>query len=63
MELGFHGHNDLGMATANTLAALEAGASSADVTVNGLGERTGNAALEQVTMACRVSGGFSTDIS
>jgi homocitrate synthase NifV len=62
MELGFHGHNDLGMATANTLAALQAGASCADVTVNGLGERTGNAALEQVAMACRISGGFSVGL-
>ena len=49
--LGFHGHNDLGMATANTLSAVMAGAASVDVTVNGLGERAGNAALEEVVMA------------
>ena len=49
--LEFHGHNDLGMATANTLAAYSAGASSLSVTVNGLGERAGNAALEEVIMA------------
>ncbi len=54
LPLGFHGHNDLGMATANTLAALAAGAESADVTVNGLGERAGNAPLEEVAMALRV---------
>jgi homocitrate synthase NifV len=51
LALGFHGHNDLGMATANSLAAVEAGAASVDVTVNGLGERAGNAALEEVVMA------------
>jgi homocitrate synthase NifV len=55
LALGFHGHNDLGMATANSIAALAGGASSVDVTVNGLGERAGNAALEQVVMAVRVS--------
>jgi len=53
--LAFHGHNDLGMATANCVAALAAGAHGVDVTVNGLGERAGNAALEQVVMAVRVS--------
>lgn len=52
--LGFHGHNDLGLATANALAALEAGAHSVDVTVGGLGERAGNAALEEVAMAAEV---------
>ncbi len=55
LQLGFHGHNDLGMATANSLAAIAAGAHSVDVTVNGLGERAGNAALEQVVMAVCVS--------
>jgi homocitrate synthase NifV len=54
LSLGFHGHNDLGMATANTLAAIEAGVESADVTVNGLGERAGNAALEEVVMAMQL---------
>lgn len=44
----FHAHNDLGLATANTIAALQAGANCASVTVNGLGERAGNASLEQI---------------
>jgi 2-isopropylmalate synthase len=46
-----HCHNDLGMATANTLAGLRAGARQAEVTVNGIGERAGNTALEEVVMA------------
>jgi 2-isopropylmalate synthase len=48
-----HCHNDLGLATANTLAAIQAGARQVEVTVNGLGERAGNAALEEVVMALR----------
>jgi homocitrate synthase NifV len=48
-----HAHNDLGLATANTLAAMRAGATHASTTVNGLGERAGNAALEEVVMAAR----------
>jgi homocitrate synthase NifV len=55
LPLGFHGHNDLGMATANTIAAIAAGVASVDVTVNGLGERAGNAALEEVVMAAAIS--------
>jgi homocitrate synthase NifV len=55
LHLEFHGHNDLGMATANTVAAVEGGADTVSVTVNGLGERAGNAALEQVVMALRCS--------
>ena len=51
LPIEFHGHNDLGLAAANTLAAIEAGACAASVTVNGLGERAGNAALEQVAAA------------
>jgi homocitrate synthase NifV len=54
LELEFHGHNDLGMAAGNALSALESGARSVSVTVNGLGERAGNAALEQVVMALRL---------
>lgn len=46
--IDFHGHNDLGLAAANSLAALESGADSINVTVNGIGERAGNAALEQM---------------
>lgn len=53
--LEFHGHNDLGLATANTLAAYQAGAISLSVTVNGLGERAGNAALEEVIMALQTT--------
>jgi homocitrate synthase NifV len=48
LELEFHGHDDLGLATANTLAAVRGGATHASVCVLGLGERAGNAALEQV---------------
>lgn len=51
LPLAFHAHNDLGMATANTLAAFNGGAEASDVTVAGIGERAGNAALEQVAMA------------
>jgi 2-isopropylmalate synthase len=46
-----HCHNDLGLATANTLVGLEAGARQAEVTINGIGERAGNTALEEVVMA------------
>ncbi len=46
-----HCHNDLGMATANTLAGLRAGARQAEVTINGIGERAGNTSLEEVVMA------------
>ena len=49
-----HCHNDLGMATANALAAVEAGARQVECTINGLGERAGNTALEEVVMAMRV---------
>ena len=49
-----HCHNDLGMATANALAAVEAGARQIESTINGLGERAGNTALEEVVMAMRV---------
>ncbi len=48
-----HCHDDLGMATANTLAGLRAGARQAEVTVNGIGERAGNTSLEEVVMALR----------
>ena len=51
LELEFHGHDDLGLATANTLAAIKAGATHASVTVIGLGERAGNAPLEEVAVA------------
>lgn len=48
-----HTHNDLGLATANALAGIRAGATSVNTTVNGLGERAGNAALEEVVMALK----------
>ena len=51
--LSTHCHNDLGMAVANTLAAVEAGARQAEVTINGIGERAGNASLEEIVMALR----------
>lgn len=49
--LSVHCHNDLGLATANTLAAIAAGARQAEVTINGIGERAGNASMEEVVMA------------
>ena len=49
-----HCHNDLGMATANSLAAVDAGARQIECTINGLGERAGNTALEEVVMAMKV---------
>jgi 2-isopropylmalate synthase len=49
-----HCHNDLGMATANALAAVAGGARQIECTINGLGERAGNTALEEVVMALRV---------
>ena len=49
-----HCHNDLGMAVANTLAAVAAGARQVECTLNGIGERAGNAALEEIVMAMRV---------
>ncbi|MGO9114533.1 MAG: hypothetical protein ACLP9L_35395 [Thermoguttaceae bacterium] len=55
VSIGFHGHNDLGMATANALAAVMAGAGSIDVTVNGLGERAGNTALEEAAMGLQIT--------
>lgn len=51
-----HCHNDLGLGVANTLAAIEAGARQIECTINGLGERAGNAALEEVVMALKTRG-------
>ncbi|BAY29839.1 homocitrate synthase [Tolypothrix tenuis PCC 7101] len=53
IPLEIHTHNDFGLATANALAGIKAGASSVNTTVNGLGERAGNAALEEVVMAVK----------
>ena len=54
VTLSVHCHDDLGLAVANTLAGVGAGATQVECTVNGLGERAGNAALEEVVMALRV---------
>lgn len=58
MEIEMHTHNDFGMATANALAGIKAGANWINTTVNGLGERAGNAALEEVVMALKYLGGL-----
>jgi 2-isopropylmalate synthase len=61
-----HCHNDLGLAVANTLAGLEGGARQVECTINGIGERAGNAALEEVVMAIRTRGDvlpFTTGIN
>jgi homocitrate synthase NifV len=64
LPIEFHGHDDVGLATANTLAAIRAGAIHASVTVLGLGERAGNAALEEVAVALGhvVRGETKTDL-
>lgn len=54
IEIEMHTHNDFGMATANAMAGLRAGATYVNTTVNGLGERAGNSALEEVVMALKV---------
>jgi homocitrate synthase NifV len=60
--LEFHAHNDLGMATANAFTALEAGCNAVSVSVMGLGERAGNAALEELAIALKLSGKYTTRI-
>ncbi|MFG1182712.1 homocitrate synthase [Xanthobacter versatilis] len=62
LEIEFHAHDDLGLATANTLAAVTGGARHASVTVAGLGERAGNAALEEVAIALRQTARSETGI-
>ncbi|MEE4378615.1 MAG: homocitrate synthase [Candidatus Competibacteraceae bacterium] len=62
IELEMHAHDDLGLATANTLAAALGGATHVNTTVNGLGERAGNAALEEVVLGLRKLYGFTLDI-
>src|SRR5581483_5170529 len=54
VTVSVHCHDDLGLAVANTLAGVRAGAGQVECTVNGLGERAGNAALEEIVMALRV---------
>lgn len=61
--LDVHCHNDFGLAVANTLAAVEAGASQVQVTINGLGERAGNADLSQTVMALEILYGVKTNIN
>jgi 2-isopropylmalate synthase len=53
-DLSVHCHNDLGLAVANSLAAIENGADQVECTINGIGERAGNASLEEIVMALRV---------
>lgn len=57
-RVSVHCHNDLGMATANSLAAVRAGAQQVECTVNGVGERAGNASLEEIVMAIKMRGDF-----
>ena len=65
--ISVHCHNDLGLAVANSLAAIHAGARQVECTVNGIGERAGNAALEEIAMAIKTRGdffgGFSSGIN
>ncbi len=62
LPIEMHAHNDFGLATANTLLAVEAGVQSVNTTVNGLGERAGNAALEETVMALHHLYGHDTGI-
>lgn len=62
LDLEVHTHNDLGMATANAIAGVRAGARFVNTTVNGLGERAGNAALEEVVMAMKHACGIALQI-
>jgi 2-isopropylmalate synthase len=65
--ISLHNHNDLGLAVANSLAGIEAGARQVECTINGLGERAGNAAMEEVVMALRTRAdmfeGYETNIN
>ncbi len=62
VEIEVHTHNDLGMATANAIAGIKAGARFVNTTINGLGERAGNAALEEVVMGLKHACGIETGI-
>ena len=62
LDLEVHTHDDLGMATANAIAGIRAGARFVNTTVNGLGERAGNAALEEVVMALKYACGIDLSI-
>jgi len=66
VDLSVHCHNDLGLAVANSLAAVQAGATQAECTINGIGERAGNAALEEIIMAIATRQdffGYTTNIN
>ena len=60
--ISVHFHNDFGLATANTLTAIECGANQAHVTVNGLGERTGNCSLEELVITLKVAYGIDLNL-
>jgi 2-isopropylmalate synthase len=65
-RLSFHGQNDLGLCTANTLTAIQNGARQVEVTINGIGERAGNTSLEEVVMAIKTRKdffGLHTDVN
>ncbi|MEU9085332.1 hypothetical protein [Streptomyces sp. NPDC048357] len=62
VTLSLHCHNDFGLATANTVAGILGGADEVQCTINGLGERAGNASLEEVTVALTQLYGFETDV-
>jgi len=62
VDIEVHTHNDLGMATANAIAGIRAGARFVNTTINGLGERAGNAALEEVVMGLKHACGIETGI-
>jgi len=62
VDIEVHTHNDLGMATANAIAGIKAGARFVNTTINGLGERAGNAALEEVVMGLKHACGIETGI-
>nr|VDD23921.1 unnamed protein product [Brassica oleracea] len=59
--VSLHCHNDLGLASANTIAGVRAGARQVEVTVNGIGERSGNASLEEIVMALKCRGAYVMD--
>ncbi|HLO63416.1 MAG TPA: homocitrate synthase, partial [Azonexus sp.] len=63
LEIEMHAHDDMGLATANTLAACKAGATHVNTTVNGLGERAGNAPLEEVVLGLKKLHGIETGIA
>ena len=62
IPISVHFHNDFGLATANTLTAIENGASQAHVTVNGIGERTGNASIEELVVTLKAVYGIDIGI-